>query len=156
MTPPRIQRLLEGRQLEAITADPQDVRVRWGKALASNRDSRLVGLSRDNAVTLGYQAAMHAATAVLETAGYRTRGQGGGHHHNTFYALAGLGLAGLETADVDSERIRKLRSGAFYAADETTPAQVAALHAWLDTLLPAARRAIVAALPALEATLPTP
>ncbi|MBA4159382.1 MAG: hypothetical protein H0X65_18200, partial [Gemmatimonadetes bacterium] len=53
-------------------------------------------------VTLGYQAALQAASAVLEAAGYRTRGQMGGHHFNTFYALAALGDLGPEEVDVVS------------------------------------------------------
>lgn len=117
--PPRIQRLIEGNQMERVIPDPEKVVVLWGKALASSRDSRK-GLSNDNAVTLGYQAALQAASAVLEAAGYRTRGQMGGHHFNTFYALAALPYPGLEEVDVVSERIRKMRKLSFYDAAEAT------------------------------------
>lgn len=152
--PPRIQRLLDGRQMEAIEPDPEAVVGFWLKALASSADSRK-GLHPDNAVSLAYQGAFQASTAVLECAGYRTRGAQA-HHHNTYYALSGLGYPGLEAVDVESERIRKLRTAAFYGADVATPAQVEAVHRWLDDLLPAALRAIVALRPDLAPRLPPP
>lgn len=153
--PPRIQRLVEGHQMEQVEPDPERVMAFWAKALASSADSRK-GLHPDNAVSLGYQAAFQAATAVLECAGYRTKGQSPGHHHNTYYALAGLGLEGLDSVDVDSERIRKMRTDAFYGASIATEAQVQAVHRWLDALLPAAKRALTAMRPDLAARLPEP
>jgi hypothetical protein len=155
MIPPRIQRLVEGRQMEAVEPDPGRIVGLWVKALASSADSRK-GLHPDNAVSLGYQAAFQAASAVLECAGYRTKGQSHAHHHNTFYALAGLGRPGLESVDIDSERIRKMRTDAFYGAAISTAVQVEAVHRWLATLLPAARRAIITLRPDLSARIPPP
>ncbi|HEX2201782.1 MAG TPA: hypothetical protein VHG91_00715 [Longimicrobium sp.] len=152
--PPRIQRLIDGRQMEPVEPDADTVAGFWTKALASSADSRK-GLHPDNAVSLAYQAAFQASSAVLECAGYRVRGAQG-HHHNTYYALSGLGLPGLEGVDVESERIRKLRTAAFYGADVASPAQVEAVHRWLDALLPAARQAIVTLRPDLAARLPPP
>lgn len=107
--PPRIQRLIDGRQLETVDPDPTAIVALWTKALASAADSRR-GLSPDNAVSLGYQAAFQAASAVLEAAGYRTKGGTLAHHFNTFYAVSGLGLPGLEGVDIESERIRNCAS----------------------------------------------
>jgi hypothetical protein len=151
--PQRIRRLIEGDQLEQITPDPEKVVALWRKALASSRDSRR-GLSNDNAVTLGYQAALQAASAVLEAAGYRTRGQTGGHHFNTFYALAALQYPGLEEVDIRAEKIRKMRKLSFYDAAEATPEQASAVHEWLNELLPAVRGALIAAVPDLASRLP--
>lgn len=153
--PLRIARLIEGRQMEAVAPDPDRAAGLWAKALAASADSRK-GLHPDNAVSLGYQSAFQAASAVLECAGYRTKGASPGHHHNTFYALAGLGLSGLEQVDLDSERIRKMRSTSFCGADEASEEQVEAVHRWLDALLPAARKALVDRMPDLVSRLAQP
>jgi hypothetical protein len=153
--PPRIQRLIDGRQMEPVEPDPERIVGLWTKALAASADSRK-GLHPDNAVSLGYQAAFQAASSVLESAGYRTRGPSQGHHHNTFYALSGLGLPGLGQVEVESERIRKMRTDAFYGASASSAEQVGAVHRWLDALLPAARDAIAAIRGDLGARLPIP
>ena len=57
--PPRIQRLIESRDMEAIEPDPERVTGLWEKALASNQDSRK-GLNPDNAISLAYQAGFQA------------------------------------------------------------------------------------------------
>ncbi len=75
--PPRIQRLIESRDLEAIEPDAERVAGLW--ALASNDDSRK-GLSPENAISLAYQAGFQPCTALLEAHGYRTRGSNPGHH----------------------------------------------------------------------------
>ncbi len=64
----------------------------WEKALRSSRDARNTANSADNQYVLGYQALLQMGTAILAAAGYRTRGAQG-HHANTFYAVAGLGIA---------------------------------------------------------------
>ncbi len=153
--PPRIRRLVDGRQMEPVEPDAERVVGLWLKALASSADSRK-GLSPDNAVSLGYQAAFQASSAVLECAGFRTKGQTPGHHFNTFYALAGLGYPELDTVDVDSERIRKMRTSAFYGAATATGEQVEAVHAWLDALLPSARGVLVSMRPDLASILAEP
>ncbi len=141
--PHRIQLLIDDKQMDVVTPAIVDVAVRWKKALASNKDARIPAISPDNAISLGYQAAMQAASALLEMAGYRARGSTGGHHHNTFYAVAALRLPGLEDLDVDSERIRKMRSSSFYAVHEAKPSDVKALVNWLDSILPAMRGALI-------------
>lgn len=154
-TPPRIQRLIDGRQMERVEPEAEWIVLLWEKAVASSLDSRK-DLHPDNAVTLGYQAAFQASTAVLECAGFRTKGASPGHHHNTFYALSALGHPGLDEVDVTSERIRKMRTAAFYGADIASAAQVKPVHEWLDALLPAARRAIATARPDLAPRLREP
>lgn len=134
MIPDRIQMLIDDRRLEVVAPAKGEVAARWKKALASNKDARIPAISPDNAISLGYQAAMQAASALLEMAGYRTKGSTGGHHYNTFYAVAALRLPGLEDIDVDSERIRKMRSSSFYAAGEAKPSDVKTLVDWLDSI----------------------
>jgi hypothetical protein len=151
----RIQRLIEGRQIEQVTPDPQRVEGLWNKALAAAADSRK-GLSADNAVSLAYQAGFQASSAVLEAAGFRTRGQSTGHHHDTFYALSDLPFPGLAEVHGESERIRKMRTDAFYGAGSATPEQVAAVQAWLDRLLSACWRSLVETRPDLRDRLPPP
>jgi hypothetical protein len=153
--PRRIHRLIEGRQLEQVEPDPQRIVGLWQKALASDLDSRK-GLSADNSVSLAYQAAFQASSAVLEAAGFRTRGQTTGHHHDTFYALSDLPYPGLAEVHGDSERIRKMRTDAFYGAGAATPQQVAAVHQWVEGLLSACWAALTTVRPDLRAQLAPP
>lgn len=111
--PSKIQRLLDSRQLEAIMAPDADVAALWEKAVASARDARRESLSPDNQYVLGYQAPLQMGTAILTAAGYRTRGTQG-HHANTFYAVAALGIDGLKEIDVRTERIRQMRKLSAY------------------------------------------
>lgn len=111
--PAKIQRLLDSRQLESIEVSDADLAALWQKAVASARDARHEGLSVDNQYVLGYQALLQMATAILAAAGYRTRGAQG-HHANTFYAVAALGIEELEEIDVRTERIRQMRKLSAY------------------------------------------
>ena len=154
-TPARIQRLIGSRELEEIVPSPEKIVILWGKAVASGRDARK-GLSADNAITLAYQAATQAASAYLESAGYRTRGGRPGHHYNTFYALAAFQLEGLESVDVESETIRRKRAASFYDRVEATERDVRSVLEWLDRLLPAIRRELVAERPAINDSLSDP
>ena len=154
--PMRIERLIEARSMEAVSPDPEKVMVLWEKALASSRDSRFLGMSADNAVSLAYQAGLQAASALLEGAGYRPKGAGPGHHHNLFYAVSALGHAGLESADVDAERIRRKRKASFYDPVEATEEDVREIHAWLDALLPRVWAALAERMPNHAGRLPRP
>lgn len=107
--------------------------------MTSARDAANPSNSPDNQYVLGYQALLQMGTAVLAAAGYRTRGAQG-HHANTFYALAGLGISGMEDIDIRTERIRKIRSVSAYEPGAPTPRQLNSLRELLATSLPAARR----------------
>jgi hypothetical protein len=136
-TPYRIERMLERGLLEQVAATDPEVSALWRKALASARDSRNEANAPDNRYVLGYQALLQAATAVLSCAGYRTRGAQG-HHANTFHALAGLGIPGLEDVDIRSERIRKMRKLSAYEPESPAPEQIHALRRLLDEVMPPA------------------
>ncbi|HYW07149.1 MAG TPA: hypothetical protein VE913_09350 [Longimicrobium sp.] len=136
--PHRIQRLLDGAQLQEVTATDEDVSALWEKAVASARDARILASSPDNQYVLGYQALLQMGTAILGAAGYRTRGSQG-HHANTFYAVAALGIAGLGEIDIRTERIRKMRKLSAYEPGSPTPEQLDHLRELLDATLPAAR-----------------
>ncbi len=155
MHPPRIQRLIESRDMEAIEPDPERVAGLWWKALASNEDSRK-GLSPDNAISLAYQAGFQACTALLEAHGHRLRGSNPGHHYRVFYATSGLGYPELSDVHTTSEKVKAERTKSFYSGDPQGAAQVDALHHWLDCLLPAVHDALTRAAPDLAATLRKP
>ena len=146
--------------MAAVEPDDEAIRIFWAKAVRSLQYAALEVLIADNAFQLGYQALLQAATAVLDAAGYRTRGQGGGHHRNAFYAVAALGIPGLEDVDARTERVRKRRAMSVYdPADEATARDVADLLALADRVLPAAHHWIVETRPSLRETpapLPTP
>lgn len=140
--PHRIQLLIDEKQMDVVTPAIVDVAVRRKKALASNKDARIPAISPDNAISLGYQAAMQAASALLEMAGYRTRGSTGGHHHNTFYAVAALRLP-VSKISTWTRNASGMRSSSFYAVHEAKPSDVKALVNWLDSILPAMRGALI-------------
>lgn len=142
----RIQRLLDGAQLQEIAGRDQDVSALWAKSVASARDARNLANSPDNQYVLGYQALLQMGTALLAAAGFRTRGSQG-HHANTFYAVAALGIEGLEEIDIRTERIRKMRKLSAYEPSSPTPEQLAHLRELLDTTLPAARKWLIAKRP---------
>ena len=144
--PPKIQRLLDSRQLEAIDVPDADVAAMWQKAVASARDAQREGLAPDNQYVLGYQALLQMATAILAAAGYRTRGAQG-HHANTFYALAALGIDRLGDIDVRTERIRQMRKLSAYEPGSPTSEQIRRLRELIEASLPAARQWLTATRP---------
>lgn len=111
--PVKLQRLLDGGNLQTIDAPDADVAALWRKAVTSARDARNPGTSSDNQYVPGYQALLQMGTAILAAAGYRTRGAQG-HHANTFYAVAALAIPGLEDIDIRSERVRRMRKLSAY------------------------------------------
>lgn len=121
--PHRIQRLLDGGQLREMEAPDRDVAAFWEKAVISARDAANPANSPDNRYVLGYQALLQMGTALLAAAGYRTRGAQG-HHANTFYALAGLSIEGMEEIDIRTERIRKMRRLSAYEPDSPPPSSL--------------------------------
>lgn len=78
-------------------------------------------------------------TAVLACAGFRTRGAQG-HHATTFYAVAALGIEGLEDLDISTNRIREMRKVSAYEPGSPTPGQIATLLELTDAVMPAAQR----------------
>jgi hypothetical protein len=138
-TPHQIQRLLQAGQLQESPASDGDVAALWQKAVTSARDARNPANSPDNQYVLGYQALLQMSTALLACAGYRTRGAQG-HHANTFYAVAALGITGLEEINISTERIRLMRKVSAYEPGSPTPGQINALFGLMDTVMPPAQR----------------
>ena len=151
--PLKIQRLLESGQLEILARSDADVVALWEKALRSSRDALNPGNSADNQYVLGYQALLQMGTAILAAAGYRTRGAQG-HHANAFYAVAGLGITGLEEVDIRAERIRQMRKLSAYEPGSPSGDQLQRLHELVRTTLPLARAWLVSQRPASHFTMP--
>ncbi len=151
--PLKIQRLLDSGQLEVLARSDADVVALWEKALRSSRDALNPGNSADNQYVLGYQALLQMGTAILAAAGYRTRGAQG-HHANTFYAVAGLGIAGLEEVDIRAERIRQMRKLSAYEPGSPSGDQLQRLYELVRTTLPLARAWLVVQRPASHFTMP--
>jgi len=151
--PLKIQRLLDGGQLEVLARSDADVVALWEKAVRSSSDALNPGNSPDNQYVLGYQGLLQMGTAIIAAAGYRTRGAQG-HHANTFYAVAGLGIAGLEEVDIRAERIRQMRRLCAYEPGSPSAEQLHTLHELVRTALPLARAWLLAQRPA--AHFPTP
>lgn len=87
----RIDRLIEGRSLEALPAEDDEVAGIWTSALREWSDASVSGLSVAGSFTHVYQAGFRAAVAVVRAADFRIRGAVGSHHHITFYAVGALG-----------------------------------------------------------------
>jgi hypothetical protein len=84
-----IERLLEGRMIEMVQADDDEVAALWRKAIESYGDSEIRGMSKDGVFKLLYDAGRQAATAFVAAHGYRARGTSG-HHHSVLAAAAAL------------------------------------------------------------------
>jgi hypothetical protein len=152
---PRIQVMLDSRQLEAQPAEDAEIAGMWTKAVRTLRSSGVEGLDPDSAFTLAYQAALQACTAVVRAAGYRVRGQG--HHHHTFAAVAALGLGELADAARELNVIRQGRHDAVYDWDAGTEAEdLEAIGAAGSLLFGEAFRWLRAERPRLAGSLPSP
>ncbi|HLM68675.1 MAG TPA: hypothetical protein VK358_14145 [Longimicrobium sp.] len=115
---PRLQVMLDSRQIETVPAEDEEVLGMWAKAARSLHSSGVAGLDPDSVFTLAYQGALQAATAVVRAAGYRVRGDG--HHHHTFAAAAALDLGELSVAARDLNVIRQRRHEAIYDWEAVT------------------------------------
>jgi hypothetical protein len=145
---PRIQVMLDSRQIDAVPADDAEVRGMWGKAARSLQSSAIAGLDTDSAFTLAYQGALQAATAIVRAAGYRVHGEG--HHHHTFAAVAALGLGDLSEAARELNVIRQQRHGAVYDWETATrDHELAALRSAAARLFERGRQWLAAQRPQL-------
>lgn len=115
---PRLQVMLDSRQIAAEPATDAEVQGMWAKAVRSFHSSGVAGLDADSAFTLAYQGALQAATAIVRAAGYRVLGEG--HHHHTFAAVAAMSLGDLSEAARDLNIIRQQRHGAIYDWETAT------------------------------------
>lgn len=151
----RINIMLQSRQIEELAAVDEEVAMVWGKALETYRASSTPGLTGDPALSLVYQAALQAATAVVRAAGYRVRGAG--HHHHTFTTVAALDLGDLSRAARSLDQARQMRHEAVYGwRERTTDDDLATVRSAADRLIRAAHQWIIGQLPHLAPTLSQP
>lgn len=150
---PRIQVMVESRQLEALAADDAEVLGMWRKAVRSYQSSSIPELDADAAFTLTYQAALQLATALIRATGYRIRGEA--HHHQTFAAVAALGLGTLSEAARDLNVVRQRRHAAVYDWEGAiTERELATIRASTVQLFTAGREWLVRERPALAPEAP--
>jgi hypothetical protein len=150
----RIDRLIEARSLEEASAEDAEVAAIWASALREWTDAGVPGLSVAGAFTHVYQAAFRAATAMVRAAGYRSRAALGGHHYVIFYALAALGADELERLADSMQGMRAGRHTALYGdEEELEPGDLEKARTLVSRLLAEVRAALIAARPALAATL---
>jgi hypothetical protein len=146
---PRLQVMLDSREIEAAPAEDEEVLGMWAKASRSLHSSGITGLDEDSAFTLAYQGALQAATAIIRAAGYKARGEG--HHHHTFAAAAALNLGDLSDAARDLNVIRQRRHEAIYDWETVTRARdVAALRSAANRLFDHGRKWLQAQRPHLS------
>ncbi|HEX2076993.1 MAG TPA: hypothetical protein VHG08_04765 [Longimicrobium sp.] len=146
---PRIQIMLDSRQIEAVSPAPGEVEGMWSKAVRTLGSTTLDGLDPDARFTLLYQAALRAATAVIRSAGFRVRGDA--HHHHTFGAVAALDLGDLSDAGRDLNVIRQKRHQAIYDWETALGEHdIAQLRAATRALFAHAHRQLRAGHPAIQ------
>ena len=154
---PRIQILLDSRDIEELAAADAEVLGMWGKATRTYRSAGVPGLEDDPDArfTLLYQAALQGATAVVRAAGYRVRGD---HNHRiTFATVAALASGDLAEAARDLNVIRQGRHAAIYDWEATTdPAQVRGLQRAATVLLREAFSWLGTRRPSLTSVLTSP
>jgi hypothetical protein len=114
----RLDRLIEARNLEEVSADDGEVAAIWTAVLREWSDSAVPGLSVAGAFIHVYQAAFRAATAAVRAAGYRVRGAAGGHHYATFYAAGAVGDDEVARIADILQNIRGGRHTALYGDDD--------------------------------------
>lgn len=140
--PPALSRLIESNRLRRQAFSRSDVVNLWRKAIESGRDAQLPRISLDGALRSSYDAALNGCHALLATRNLRTAG-GQGHHEVTFAAVEALGVDGLADLVPDSEEIRSLRKGSVYDPVLATEADREKAVAWMRSILPAMRSALV-------------
>jgi len=151
----RIELMLKSRHIEALSASDEEVGKIWEKAVATLKSSRVAALDLDAALSLAYQAALQAATAVVRAAGYRVRG--GAHHQHTFEAVVALEVASLSKPARDLTAMRKKRHDAVYEWDARTEEEdVTRMRSAADRLFAEAQRWLSVQRPQIAASLPVP
>lgn len=114
---PRVEMMVQSRELEADAASDREVVARWRDAIQTYADSRQ-GLSPKSALTLCYQAGLQGATVILRASGYRVRASATGHHRLVFEALRALGIDGLSPLGREMNDLRRRRHHAVYEWDD--------------------------------------
>lgn len=158
MTSPKLRRLLDSHEIEALAAPDDEVAGFWRKAMRAYRDSRLPGLSPASGFNLAYEAALDVATALVREAGFRVK-TSRAHHWATFYSLQGLDDPTLAKLAQDLDGARTERHENVYEADDDDALAARrrdGLHEVLAELLPAARARLVSRRPSLKERIQEP
>ncbi len=118
-----LERLLAGRGVEPVVADPEAAAVSLdeaGRHLTSA--AAILETDANGAYQLLYDAARKAVTAHMLARGYRPRNAQGSHAFVARYAAAALGTRTPSAADLD--RLRRRRNRSEYSAAFFEPAEV--------------------------------
>jgi hypothetical protein len=126
----RLQIMVDSREIEEAEAPGREVLARWRKAVGTYRDAER-DLGRDSRLTLYYQAALQAATALVRAAGFRVLGTD--HHRHTFEAVRALEAGELSRIAREINAFRRSRHQAIYDWDDV-PADAPQGEAELEKL----------------------
>lgn len=118
----RLQIMVDSREIEAAEAPDREVAARWRKAVGTYRDAGK-DLGPDTKLTLYYQAALQAATALVRAAGFRVLGTD--HHRHTFEALRAMDAGELSRIAREMNAFRRSRHQAIYDWDDALAAGAA-------------------------------
>ena len=142
---PKLQRVLDDHDF--TLQEPEDFRIEgvWAKAMRGISDARLPGHSVEGAFAHAYQSAFQICTAMLNAAGFRTRGGLKDHHYKTFYAVRGLepDVPGIDALALRLEESRQQRhQGMYDEVMRVNRRELDSMLALLDELIPLASAAI--------------
>lgn len=136
---PRLQVMIDSREIEAADAPGEEVAARWRRAVDTYVDAGK-DLGASSRLTLYYQAALQASTALIRASGFRVLGSD--HHRHTFEALHALGLGELSMLGRAMNAFRRSRHQAVYDWQEA-PGNPADEAATLRELAENVRRMLV-------------
>lgn len=145
---PRLEILLQSRDLAEHAAEDDEVVWMWEKAVMGIRNSTR-GLDPPIEFAVAYTAAFQAATAVLFACGYRASGRD--HHHNTFAAVKALGTGDLARSADELDALRLDRHESVYGTESTiSDERLSQLRSAARQLLSSGLQRIRSERPALE------
>ena len=153
--PDRVLRLIAAGRLKEQSFTREEVAALWTKAVTSARDALLPDISLDGALRAAYDGALNGSFAVLAAYGLRPSG-GQGHHEATFAAVEALNLTDLTDLVPESEGIRTLRKSSVYDPILAEEDDRERALAWMTSILPRLRAALLARDPSRTSAFPEP
>jgi hypothetical protein len=128
---PRVQIMIQSRELEEAAAPDREVIVRWRKAIITYHDAAK-NLSSDSKLALYYQAGLQAATALIRAAGSGCSGRTTTVTRSR--ALRALNLGDLSAIAREMNAFRRSRHQSIYDWDDSAPGDAADEAANLEAL----------------------